>query len=479
MFLFKILKAIFEGFFSSEKVIVETEQKAADPVEPKVKMTNDTVKGDFKHVTEKDLIPKLAEPLKPFAKDFVAAGHKYGIDPRFLASISMLETGRGTSSAFKNKNNAMGISDVNGPIWCVSVAESIDRQSKSLTRPGGYYLKAKTIDEIGAIYSPPGAGNDVHGTNSSWPSLVSKFYDEFLGSDNRKQVRVISAVPELKRILKYGDTGEDVKYVQEILTREGAFVGACLGNFLTLTKEAVQYFQNTHINEKGEFLEVDGRVGKETWWALHNPNGSAQKSFVDTTEEAEVVGSSKRTRVLEFLKKHHASNVREIPNGSNYGDGVTAVVNACGFTYGIAWCMAEMSYAEKQANGEAPLGAMHVSCYQFWNKAMDEGKAHLKKSSYVPIPGDIAIYAYGTVGKDGKFYSNGHAVRVARVSEDGKKFNAYEGNAGNRLKYSVRLTSEATLVGYVNIYGDAANPPKFKRGITEAPVVTLTLAESR
>jgi hypothetical protein len=373
----------------------------------------------------------------------------------------------------------MGISDRDGPIQCKSVADSIDRQAKSLTRIGGYYWNAKTIEEIGAIYSPPGAGNDIHGTNGGWPSNVSKFYDDFLGFDNRKQVRVISSVPELKRILSYGDKGEDVKYVQEILTNQGAFIGTGLGNFLSLTEQAVRHFQNTHINEKGEFLDVDGKVGKETWWALHNPNGSAQKSFIDTTEEAEIQESSKRLKVLEFLKKHHASDVHEIPNGSNYGGKVSAVVNACGFAYGIPWCMAEMSYAEREANGEAPLGAMHVSCYQFWNKAIDEGKAHLKSNSYTPIPGDIAIYAYGSVNRSGKFYSAGHAARVARVSEDGKKFNAYEGNAGNRLKYSIRSSSESTLVGYVNLYGDESNPPKFKRGITEAPLVTLTLAESR
>lgn len=283
--------------------------------------------------------------------------------------------------------------------------------------------------------------------------------------------------PPLKRLLSYGKRGEDVKEVQEILQAEGCFDGTPMGNYLSLTRDAVKYFQNTHIGEDGKPLEVDGKVGPLTWWALHNPNGDAQRNFIPTLAKP-AAPAGPRAKIVAFLYALHAKGVAEIPNGSNYGDGVTAIVNACGFKYGIAWCMALVSYAFKQVTGSGPLGAMHVSCYQFWNKAMDEGKAHLK-AGYTPIPGDIAIYSYGRVYSNGKFYSNGHALVVVRVSESGKSFNAIEGNAGNRLKHSIRNESEGTLVGYVNLFGDEKNPPNFRKGITQAPVVTLTLAESR
>jgi hypothetical protein len=134
-----------------------------------------------------ELINKLPAPLKHLAPVFVDAGKKYGIDPKFLAAISMLETGKGTSKAFRYKNNAMGVSDRRGPISFSNPAESIYRMARTLANPKGPYRGANTINGIGRIYAPPGAGNDVHGTNGYWATGVSKFY-RMLGGDPSQAV---------------------------------------------------------------------------------------------------------------------------------------------------------------------------------------------------------------------------------------------------------------------------------------------------
>lgn len=140
------------------------------------------VKGDFSHVTASEIAPYLGAGLKPYASDFVEAGQKFRLDPRFLASISKLETGNGTSPAFRKGNNAMGISNSRGPLYHFkSPRESIFRQAESLARPTGHYRNASTIAEIGPIYAPPRAGNDPRGTNSHWPKGVGKFYAEMTG----------------------------------------------------------------------------------------------------------------------------------------------------------------------------------------------------------------------------------------------------------------------------------------------------------
>jgi hypothetical protein len=290
-------------------------------------------------------------------------------------------------------------------------------------------------------------------------------------------VRTVVTPPPLKRTLRRGDKGEDVKLVQTILQQEGFFKGTPLGNFLGVTEAAVKHFQGTHIGENGEFLAADGVVGPLTWWALHNPHGDAQRSFIPTPEPVATV--SPRLRYVQYLYEMHGRGIREIPDGANYGDGVTPVVNACGFSYGIYWCLAAQAYAWRQVFGEPPLGAMHVHCSTFWNEALKRGQAHPKKN-YVPLPGDIAIYNYaGGLKAGNRLTGPGHAAGVARVSEDGRRFNALEGNVGNRFKHSIRNVSESSLVGFVNLFGDEANRPKFQTGITEAPVVTLSLAGSR
>ena len=136
------------------------------------------VRGDFWQVSAEDLIPHLAKPLQKYAQDYVDAGLYYALDPRFLAAISKFETGHGTSYAFRKKNNAMGVSNSRGPISFESVRESIYHQARSLNAAKGYYAKANTVDEIAAIYSPPGAGNDPHGTNNQWGKTVGKFFKD-------------------------------------------------------------------------------------------------------------------------------------------------------------------------------------------------------------------------------------------------------------------------------------------------------------
>ena len=164
-----------------------------DPVSPiparpvLVEDAGQKVRGAFLHVSLGDLEKHLAEPLKAYAKDFLAAGRANKLDPRFLASISMLETGRGTSYAFRKKNNAMGISDRNGAIWIESVPKSIWKMANRLAQLDGPYRGADTIAEIGAIYSPPGASNDPNNTNHGWPFHVSNFYKQFLESGSQPE----------------------------------------------------------------------------------------------------------------------------------------------------------------------------------------------------------------------------------------------------------------------------------------------------
>lgn len=133
---------------------------------------------------------KIPTPLAPHVATFQKAGEENGIDPKFLIAISMFETGGGKSSAFRNKKNAMGVSNSKGPITFNSKDDSILSMARKLASSKGPYRNANTIAEIGAIYSPPGAGNDPNGTNHSWPSQVAAFYRK-LGGDPSKPVKGI------------------------------------------------------------------------------------------------------------------------------------------------------------------------------------------------------------------------------------------------------------------------------------------------
>ncbi|MDP2342403.1 MAG: hypothetical protein Q8O67_15715 [Deltaproteobacteria bacterium] len=133
----------------------------------------------FREVDQKKLEAALPANAKHLAKSFIDEGRKNNIDPVALAAISKHETGNFTSSAFKNKNNAMGISDKNGPTQQKSAEDSIAKMAKGLANPNGYYKGKNTIGEIANTYAPIGANNDPTGLNNHWGKGVAKFADDF------------------------------------------------------------------------------------------------------------------------------------------------------------------------------------------------------------------------------------------------------------------------------------------------------------
>lgn len=122
-------------------------------------------------------LSNLPQPLQRYAKTFEEAGARHGVPPALLAAISMQETGGGTSSAFRNKNNAMGISGRYGPITMPSVEASIEHMAnllgQGINKGTGPYAKAKTIEDIGRVYAPAGAENDPRNLNPGWSQGVT------------------------------------------------------------------------------------------------------------------------------------------------------------------------------------------------------------------------------------------------------------------------------------------------------------------
>lgn len=116
--------------------------------------------------------------LAPYKQAFIDAGRKYGMTPdqvKIGMAIAMHETGKGTSSAFRNKNNSMGISpNGGGPRSFGSVEEGIDYGMRNLKR--NYFDKGlTTIEQIGAVYAPIGADNDPRNLNQHWVKGVRKY----------------------------------------------------------------------------------------------------------------------------------------------------------------------------------------------------------------------------------------------------------------------------------------------------------------
>ncbi len=128
----------------------------------------------FRDVDAEKLKAALPAKAKHLAEAYVEAGRRHDVDPLTLAAISQHETANFTSYAFRNKANAMGISDSDGPIHCDSHRDSIFQMAEEFKRPDGYYGKAHDLMKLWGVYAPcPENGhkrpkNDPKGDNATW-----------------------------------------------------------------------------------------------------------------------------------------------------------------------------------------------------------------------------------------------------------------------------------------------------------------------
>jgi flagellum-specific peptidoglycan hydrolase FlgJ len=138
---------------------------------------------------------KMPEPLSGFSDAFSKYGQQYGVDPNLLAAIAIHETGGGTSSAFRNKNNLMGVSNAKGPIAFDNPEESIERMARligqGINENKGPYAGVTDIESLANIYAPVGAGNDPRGLNQYWANSVNGIYESLqMGGGQGRQLTV-------------------------------------------------------------------------------------------------------------------------------------------------------------------------------------------------------------------------------------------------------------------------------------------------
>ena len=130
-------------------------------------------------VSPEVLKARAGKNLSGYVDDFIEAGNVYGIKPEALLAIAQHETGNGTSSAFRNKNNAMGVSGNGSPRTFDSVRDSIFYMARQLKTNQAYKGKY-TIADIGKAYAPVGAANDPYSLNGDWINGVSSFYNNLI-----------------------------------------------------------------------------------------------------------------------------------------------------------------------------------------------------------------------------------------------------------------------------------------------------------
>lgn len=133
------------------------------------------------------------------------------------------------------------------------------------------------------------------------------------------------------RILKFGCTGNDVKYMQECLISIGFSCGktGTDGNFGGNTENAVKKYQKTHKDVFGKQLSDDGIIGEKTWYAIerdckNNVSGEKYTRLLKKGMSGEDVRYMKNCL---FELKYYSSKIEKITNNTFGSDTYDAVVS--------------------------------------------------------------------------------------------------------------------------------------------------------
>ena len=118
--------------------------------------------------------------LKNKGNKIIKIAEEQGIDPVLFASIAFHETAWGTSNAVIEKNNPGGLMSSNGLLVFVSLDEGLE--AMGVTLHNRIIIDGKnTIELLGQVYAPIGAGNDPTGLNAHWVPTVMEIVSKLGG----------------------------------------------------------------------------------------------------------------------------------------------------------------------------------------------------------------------------------------------------------------------------------------------------------
>lgn len=152
-----------------EKVVqVINEEEKMPTIEEKVEITK-----ELEETTDICKLDEISCKIKDVAE-------YYGVDYNLAIAISIHETGRYTSKAFKELNNVGGNFSKGTLMYFDTLEDGIDFFVGNLKR--NYIdMGLNTIEEIGNKYCPVGI-NDI-GTNQYWIPRVTQYYNELKGEN--------------------------------------------------------------------------------------------------------------------------------------------------------------------------------------------------------------------------------------------------------------------------------------------------------
>ncbi len=197
-------------------------------------------------------------------------------------------------------------------------------------------------------------------------------------------------------LLKKGDSGSEVLALQKLLTERGYPVEA-IGTFGPQTYRAVRAFQSQNLDQHGQPLVVDGKVGPLTWLSLTHPKPViVTPSAIDytTMPPPDAGGSVLGRAALGAAVGELKAGAGEI-GGNNSGPWVKKYLAPARLAEGNFWCASFVSWCYLQVSGWEKSAMPFAYCPGARNLLAEfkaKGWAYGPTTGYQPQPGDIVVW---------------------------------------------------------------------------------------
>jgi hypothetical protein len=243
-----------------------------------------------------------------------------------------------------------------------------------------------------------------------------------------------------------GASGSDVRKLQRLLVSRGFPVSED-GQFGNGTYRAVRAFQAQNLDQHGQPLVVDGRVGPLTWWSLSHPKPHIEvPAAVDFTRlpPASAGGSRAGRGALAAAIGELKAGAGEI-GGNNAGPFVRKYLRVANVGEGNSWCASFVSWCYLEACG-GDTSRMPFTCCPgaraLLGEFREKGWAHSPGDGYRPTPGDTVFW--WRVNLNGW---QGH-VGLVYLLQDGMLY-TIEGNRSTRVQgFSYVFSRMEKLLGF-------------------------------
>ncbi len=248
-------------------------------------------------------------------------------------------------------------------------------------------------------------------------------------------------------VLKKGARGAKVAELQEIL-RELDYNIPVTAVYDNATYKVVRNFQSRHLDKHNVPLEVDGKVGELTWWALQNPRSKVTGGVINygMMPSPGSGGSLLGRTALECAIAELNEGAGEL-GGNNRGPWVKKYLQPAGLAEGNSWCAAFVSWCFLQAAGgnkpDMPF-KYSAGARNIYNQLKKNGVVYNGLAT-PPEPGDIAVWWRVSMAS-----GFGH-VGIVHHCDQGYLYTIEGNKAANVAGFSYVKTRLDRLLGYARV----------------------------